>query len=303
MAEATSPKDAALARPSGQATTDPHGDASPLGRTPNRKRFRLGLSSVLIALVAAVGGWAPAEAQTATQSSASTNLCDDPRFSLRYRSDWNRRSTLDGWSIYNNSPGHAGNGVRSASAVTTRHGKLVITAQHQDGQTVSGGLSRRSLSQTYGCYRFRVRTDIDHSNVTSGVVMTWPTWGTKAEHGENDVYETTHRYARRTPFMTFIHKPGDYSGRAAHQHWYRHNADANRYQTMTMVWLPDQMLIQRHGPLANGQWTTDTHQVRPENIPHVAHHPAIQLDARNRNHLAAPVRLEMDWIEVYSYTG
>ena len=50
-----------------------------------------------------------------------------------------------------------------------------------------------------------------------------------------------------------------------------------------------------------GRHTTSQHRVPAANIPHVAHHPAIQLDARNKNRLAAPVRLELDWFEVYAY--
>ncbi|MEM7271723.1 MAG: glycoside hydrolase family 16 protein [Actinomycetota bacterium] len=249
----------------------------------------------LVAATIAVAVPTPADA-------ASGNLCDTDRFQRIYRADFSRRSDLNAWNKYN-SPGHAGNGLRRPSAVTTRHGKLVITATNQGGQTVSGGVSNRNLSQRYGCYRFRVRTDRDWSNVTSGVIMTWPSSGGQHAGGENDVYETTHRQADRRTFMTFIHRPGDYSSNSRHQHWYRHQAPADRYQTMTMVWTPDQMIIHRAGPDQNGRYTTSSHVVPTANIPHVAHHPAIQLDARTSGQLARPVRLEVDWFEVYDYKG
>lgn len=242
-------------------------------------------------------------ASTRPASAASNNLCQSGEFSRIYGTNFGGSEALKGWSIYNGTPGHAGNGLRSKSAVKTHHGKLVITAAHQNGQTVSGGLSKRDLSQTYGCYRFRVRTDHDYSNVTSGVVMTWPTHASKANGGENDIYETTHRYAKRKPFMTFIHKPGDQTSNSREQHWYRHEAQADRYQIMTMKWTPNEMIIERQGLDIKGRYTTTRHTVPTANIPHVPHHPAIQLDARTKDRLASPVRLELDWFEVYSYNG
>lgn len=236
-------------------------------------------------------------------SASADNLCDSSEFNRIYRNDFGGRDTISDWSIYNNTPGHAGNGIRSNTAVRKHHGKLVITATSQNGRTVSGGMSQRSLSQTYGCYRFRVRTDHDYSNVTSGVVMTWPTWQSKGAGGENDIYETTHRYSKRKPFMTFIHRPGDHSGNSQHQHWHRHDAQADRYQIMTMVWTPDEMIIRREGLDTRGRYTSNQFTVPRANIPHVAHHPAIQLDARTSGQLGAPVRMELDWFEVYDYVG
>lgn len=232
----------------------------------------------------------------------SGNLCDQSQFRQIYRNTFGGRETIGDWNFYNG-PGHAGNGLRSPSAIQKQHGKLVITATHQNGQTVSGGMSRPDLSQTYGCYRFRVRTDHDYSNVTSGVVLTWPTHTGQKAGGENDIYETTHNWSKRKPFMTFIHKPGDYSGNSREQAWIRHEAQGDRYQIMTMVWTPNEMIIRREGLDINGQITTTDHVIPKANIPHVAHHPAIQLDARNGNRLASPVRLELDWFEVYEYTG
>ncbi len=261
-----------------------------------RTRRRRAISIILgFALLATLSSARPA-------SAATDNLCDSPEFKQIYKNNFGGRDTINDWSKYY-AAGHQGNGLRRPSAVEKKHGKLVITATHQNGQTVSGGMSKRSLSQTYGCYRFRVRTDHDYSNVTSGVVMTWPTYATKKSGGENDIYETTHRYSKRKPFMTFIHKPGDQTNNSKYQHWYRHNAQADRYQIMTMVWTPDEMIIQRQGLDIYGRHTTTQHTVPKANIPHVAHHPAIQLDARTRDRLAKPVRLELDWFEVYSYNG
>lgn len=265
-------------------------------KTIGRRRPLLGvvLAMALLGAVSAVAA-DPAAA-------ADDNLCARSDFTQIYRNTFGGRENIDDWRLYYGS-GHAGNGLRRPSAIQKKHGKLVITATNQNGTTVSGGMSQRSLSQTYGCYRFRVRTDHDYSNTTSGVVMTWPTTAGKKNGGENDIYETTHRYAKRKPFMTFIHRPGDQSNNSRQQHWYKHQAQADRYQIMTMVWTPDEMIIQRQGLDIHGRYTTTQHTVPKANIPHVAHHPAIQLDARNGNTLKASVRLELDWFEVYSYQG
>ena len=279
--------------PSRRHTDELEGDSPPVA---NKRQRRRALAAVLgFALLATLTSARPASAQ-------SNNLCQSSEFSRTYSTGFSNQQALDGWNRYNG-VGHAGNGIRSSSAVKVQHGKLVITATNQNGQTVSGGVANRNLSQKYGCYRIRVRTDQDHSNVTSGVVMTWPTYQSKGSGGESDFYETTHNWARRNPFMSFIHRPGDFSSNSQDQHWIRHDADANRYQIMTLVWTPDEMIIRREGPNASGNHTTNQFTIRDANIPHVAHHPTIQLDARNGNRLARPVRLEVDWMEVYSYKG
>lgn len=268
----------------------------------NHARSTCRSSSTRTALATVVAMLVSVIVFTAGPASAESNLCQRSDFERIYRTDFGPSASLSDWSIYNG-PGHGGNGRRSRAAVQKYHGKLVVTAQRQNGETVTGGLAKRNLSQTYGCYRFRVRTDHDYSNVTSGVVMTWPTNTTKKLGGENDIYETTHRYSKRKPFMSFIHRPGDTTNNSRDQHWYRHEAQADRYQIMTMVWTPTEMIIQREGLDIRNRYTTTAHTVPVANIPHVAHHPTVQLDARNGNVLANPVRLEMDWFEVYRYTG
>lgn len=269
------------------------------GLRSRRHRRPLALAGLVGALV--LSSLAVAASPAAAAPVAGENLCERGDFERTYRNDFGPRDQISDWSIYRGA-GHAGNGKRSPSAVKKYQGKLVITATRQGNETVSGGMSKRALSQTYGCYRFRVRTDHDYANVTSGVVMTWPSGATKKSGGENDIYETTHRYAKRKPFMTFIHKPGDTSNNSREQHWYRHNAQADRYQIMTMVWTPDEMIIRREGLDIYDRHTVTEHKVPRSNIPHVAHHPTIQLDARTANMLTAPVRLEVDWFEVYRYT-
>ena len=91
------------------------------------------------------------------------------------------------WSPYS---GSAIAGVRSPSAVSLDgNGDLVITAQNENGTTVSGGMSA-NFNTTYGYYEFRVRTESDPSATTSGVVLLWPQSGNWPTDGEIDMYET-----------------------------------------------------------------------------------------------------------------
>ena len=140
-----------------RTSSAPGGPAEPSGETrsrPSTVAAVIWATALFVAALATTVGPAPA-------SAASGNLCERGHFERIYRNTFGGRENLNGWTLYDRSPGHAGNGRRSASAVKKFEGKLVITATRQNGQTVSGGLSHRGLSQRYGCYRFRVRTDHD----------------------------------------------------------------------------------------------------------------------------------------------
>ena len=108
----------------------------------------------------------------------------------------------DRWNLYD-SPGNAGFGLRRPWTITVDDGLLTITAQMVDGLLVSGGMAHR-VDQTYGRWEFRVRTDPDPSEATSGVVLTWPQSENWPIDGENNMYETGTNPVR-SPFMTFIH--------------------------------------------------------------------------------------------------
>lgn len=188
------------------------------------------------------------------------------------------------WRVYD-SPGKAGYGLRLPSAVALRDGRLVITAEMRNGELVSGGMAHRR-DQTYGRWEFRVRTDPDRSEATSGVVLTWPRSENWPIDGENDVYETL-RDPDRKPFMTFIHHGADNS-----QVSLTHDADATEWQIMAMEWSADRLAIYRNGSHVGG---FDD----PEVIPDVPHHLTIQLDAW-ADEMGEPVEMEVDWVRVHA---
>jgi len=193
----------------------------------------------------------------------------------------------ESWYVYD-SEGNAGYGLRRPSAITTRNGRLVITARMEGDTLVSGGMAH-NLAQTYGRWEFRVRTDADPSAATSGVVLTWPASGNWPVDGENDIYETW-TTPDRFPFSTFVHFGADND-----QEQLVHAADGTQWHDMAMEWTPDAIVIFR-----DGQWAGRI--TNPDAIPDVPHHLTVQLDAWT-DRMGDPVSMEVDWVRVYRYDG
>lgn len=214
------------------------------------------------------------------------------------RDDFNGSSVAGQWLQYNG-PGNSRYGDRRPSANKVENGRLIITANMRNGRVVSGGMSHRH-SQQYGKYRFRVRTDNDPSEAMSGVVLTWPQSQDQPRDGENNIYETLANAVERNPFYSFIHEP---FGTKSDQKRFVHNADGAQFQIMTMEWTPDYISVTREGPGGARHTETQTLNETSDNlIPDNPHKLAIQLDAWEHS-ISAPVRMEVDWVEVYKYCG
>jgi|KBSMisStaDraftv2_1062788.scaffolds.fasta_scaffold632710_1 beta-glucanase (GH16 family) len=190
------------------------------------------------------------------------------------------------WSKYF-SAGDGGNGLRRPSAISLDgSGHLVITARMINGTIVSGGMSA-NRNDINGYYEVCVRTDVDPTGTTSGVVLTWPQSGNWPTDGECDIYETGNAAGTRTPFYSFVH----YSS-TNKQYWFRHKADASQWHMVGMDWTANAIKIYRDGVLV---WTiTD-----PAAIPDVAHHIALQLDATATRTLTRTVRMHVDYVRIW----
>ena len=210
---------------------------------------------------------------------------NNPAWKLVFQDDFsNFPLNEDNWSMYD-SPGHAGNGLRSPQAFSVEKGLLLITAKMIDGDIVSGGMAHK-FNYTYGKFEFRVRTEKDPSEATSGVVLTWPTSEKWPIDGENDMYETG-LGATRIPFKTFIH----YGTLATTQYAYVHDADATKWHVIAMEWEEKELRMYRDGELV---WTLTDENA----IPDVPHHLCIQLDAFKKNMIGV-VRMYVDWVKIY----
>jgi len=191
------------------------------------------------------------------------------------------------WSPYH-SPGHAGNGLRRASAFSVANGLLDVAATWDGANIVSGGMAHRS-NYKYGRFEFRVRTDPDPTGQTSGVVLTWPQSNRWIPDGENDIYETG-LGKTRYPFHSYIHYNTD--GRTDRQYAYNHYANGAQWHTMRMDWTPSAITLYRDG--VHTSTLTDAQAIRD-----VPHHMSIQLDAFSNRPLAGPVKMQVDWVKIY----
>ncbi len=235
---------------------------------------------------------------TTAPPTTGSNCASNGEFERIFRDDFNGSSVGGHWSQYHSS-GNAGYGLRRHSANSVSNGNLVITAKMENGSLVSGGMSH-NVHQTYGKYVARVRTDKDPSKATSGVLLTWPSSGVHPRDGENNFYETLVDEGNRNPFYTFIHKP---YGSTSDQEYKQHFADGSQFQIMTMEWTPNRITIKREGPGGSAYtdvWTVN--ETGADLIPDVSHHMTIQLDAWAHS-IGDPVRMEVDYVEIYKYCG
>ena len=190
------------------------------------------------------------------------------------------------WYIYNGA-GHAGNGLRSPSAVSVANGILTITAQMVNNQLVSAGIANTSNYQ-YGKFEFRVRADADSSGATSAVVLTWPQSEKWPDDGENDIFET---YSDINPYRTFF-ETNILSGLPLN-HWAKqiYNLDVKQWHVVSMEWDPTYIKIYADGVL---MWSL----MIKSWIPQVPHHLCIQLDAF-KTIMTGSTRMQVDWVKIY----
>lgn len=230
------------------------------------------------------GSWVSSSTSSFTVKNGTTTVSS--KWRLLASDDFNGTSVdTTHWSVYGpNWKGNAGYGLRDGRAVSVGNGVLTITAQMLDGVLVSGGVKSKH-ARTYGRYEFRVRTDADPSQATTGVVLTWPQSGNWPTDGENNIYETT--TFDRYPIKSFIH----YSPQNK-QYWFHHDgANGTQWHTMAMEWEPDQIRIYRNGVHVWTVWDTYA-------IPDNPHQVIMQLDAW-KSWMSGSVRLQIDYMRIY----
>lgn len=237
---------------------------------------------------AASADGAPSNGGTPSDAGSDASSPDDaapsgvPGWNLVFSDDFDTLNTKE-WFRYD-SPGHANNGLRRPEAVTVDNGLLVLTATMKSGSLVSGGMSH-GRNYTYGRFEFRVRTEPDPSQATSGVVLTWPQSEKWPVDGENDIYETG-TGAKRDAFDINIHYGAD--NQVAHS---RQEVDATAWHVIAMEWEAKELRVYRDGPLV---WTLKN----VDAIPDVPHHLCIQLDAFAKT-MTGTVRMYVDWVRIY----
>lgn len=193
------------------------------------------------------------------------------------------------WGLYD-SVGGFGNGLRRPSAISQSAGSLAITAT---GET-SGGMAD-SFGQTYGRWEFRARTD--HGRGLGSAILLWPD-SEKLIDGEIDIAEVPAEQRDKAHFVLHSGEGGDtiVGGNMP--------GDFSQWHTFAVDWLPDRITWYVDG---RARFTV-TDKSR---IPDTPMHLAIQLDQGPvKDWLPAPdattpakVRLQVDWVRVYSWAG
>ena len=193
------------------------------------------------------------------------------------------------WGAYD-SIGGFGNGLRRPSAISQSAGSLVITAT---GET-SGGMAD-AFGQTYGRWEFRARTD--HGRGLGSAILLWPD-SEKLIDGEIDIAEVPAEQRDKAHFVLHSGEGGDtiVGGNMP--------GDFSQWHTFAVDWLPDRVTWYVDG---RARFTV-TDKSR---IPDTPMHLAIQLDQGPvKDWLPAPdattpakVRLQVDWVRVYSWAG
>lgn len=121
---------------------------------------------------------------------------------LVVRDDFNGRSLSSSWGPYD-SPGHAGNGIRSPRQISVGNGILRMTGS-RDGTT--GGMDSRH-AQRYGRWEIRARFPAG-CGCYHPVLILWPTEHSWPAGGEIDFAEVTDDPARQT-LKFFLHYGAD----------------------------------------------------------------------------------------------
>lgn len=253
-----------------------------------------------------------AQTDTTTTSQATTTTAGTTTvptgggacFQPSFRDDFDGDALSPNWEVYTGHGAHSPHAVRQAEAISVQNGMLTLTARNDsEGVLVSGGLRHNGL-QKYGKYAFRVRTDEDMSNATSGVILTWPISNDQAMDGENNFYETLKAPGRRSPFYSFIHEPFDDRADGISQKRFVFEADATQWQEITAEWTPGYVQVTRTGP---GATATETHRLDEDGsdrITDATHFLAIQLDLfKDSFPDDRQVKMEVDWVEIWSFCG
>ena len=193
------------------------------------------------------------------------------------------------WGLYD-SVGGFGNGLRRPSAISQSAGSLAITAT---GET-SGGMAD-SFGQTYGRWEFRARTD--HGRGLGSAILLWPD-SEKLIDGEIDIAEVPAEQRDKAHFVLHSGAGGDtiVGGNMP--------GDFSQWHTFAVDWLPDRITWYVDG---RARFTV-TDKSR---IPDTPMHLTIQLDRGPvKDWMPAPdattpakVRLQVDWVRVYSWAG
>jgi glycosyl hydrolase family 16 len=183
------------------------------------------------------------------------------------------------WSVYD-SPGHAGNGVRSPRAWRV-NGRVATVTGNAHGRT--GGMSAKFGHRRYGRWEVRMRTNARDPEYHP-VLLLWPDSGDWPCDGEIDYAEGTSDVTK----MNFFHH---YSCSNEQTHATR-SVDTTKWHNYAVEWTPDGIV----GYLDGKEWFRDTD---PAHQPPGSMHQTVQLDWFPDGTDTTRSRMKVDWVRVY----
>jgi hypothetical protein len=186
------------------------------------------------------------------------------------------------WGVYN-SPGHAGNGIRSPNAWSVDGGVVTVSG---DSAGTTGGMSAKFAQQKYGRWEVRMRTSARDPKYHP-VLILWPNNNTSPNCAEIDYAEGTSDTSRIKFFLHYACGGSNFQTQALQP------IDTTQWHNYAVQWTPAGIT----GYIDGVQWFTDTN---PAHQPTVGMHQTIQLDWFPDGTATTPSQMQVDWIRVYN---
>jgi len=183
------------------------------------------------------------------------------------------------WSAYEGA-GHAGQGRRTASAVSVSNGSLVIRG---DSNGTTGGIAS-SDSRRFGKWEMRAKFPSGDKQYHP-VLILWPTDVGWPQGGEIDFAETN---SAASDVSFFLH----YSA-SNQQKYAKKSIDITQWHNYAVEWTAGGVT----GYIDGQQWFQSTD---PGTLPPGKMHPTIQLDYFPSGGSPRQSEMQVDWMRVYS---
>jgi len=183
----------------------------------------------------------------------------------------------DNWGPYEGA-GHAGNGRRSADAISVENGSLVIRG---DSGGNTGGMSWKK-DQRFGKWEMRARFPKGDEQYHP-VLLLWPN-GSWPQGGEVDFAETT---SASSDVSFFLHYSSSNQQKYAHM-----NLDITQWHNYAVEWVDGRIT----GYVDGEKWfeSTDRDTLPPDQM-----HAAIQLDYFPDGGSPQPSEMHVDYMRIY----
>jgi hypothetical protein len=188
------------------------------------------------------------------------------------------------WSLYDGE-GHAGNGLRSPSAMSVSGGVVTITG---DANGTTGGMAWKQGRSQYGRWEARVKSPVADPSYNA-VMLLWPDAENWPVGGEVDFMEIGDETRQEVDF--FLHYGEDNS-----QLHDQVAIDATQWHNWAVEWSPTQIT----GYVDGEPWFSTT---QASALPPGPMHLTLQLDWFPKGGSVQQSTMDVDWVRYYPIDG